>query len=63
MTPTILKRLSGEELLLLRIQYGQSVGQAIEAELDRRALLGRPRVKRLALKRLANRQPCRAVAA
>jgi len=33
----ILKRMNGEELLLLRILNGSSVQPAIDAELDRRA--------------------------
>jgi len=63
MTPEILERLSGEELLLLTILNGESVRPAIEAELDRRARFGRPWHKRPALKRPANRQPRPAVAA
>lgn len=34
----MLKRLSGEELLLLRILNGDGVASAISAELDRKAL-------------------------
>lgn len=37
MNPEILKRMTGEELLLLRILNGVSLGPPIEAELDRRA--------------------------
>ena len=38
----ILKRMTGEELLLLRILNGEGVRPAIKAELDRRARLGPP---------------------
>jgi hypothetical protein len=36
----ILNRMTGEELLLMRILNGDSVLPAVEAELDRRAITG-----------------------
>ena len=42
MNTEILKRMTGEELLLLRILNGESTRPAIEAELDRRAMMGPP---------------------
>ena len=40
MLSDVMKRMSGEELLLLRIISGNRVAPEIEHELDRRALLG-----------------------
>ena len=40
---TMLKYMSGEELLLVRVLGGAKVQPAIDQELDRRALLGAPR--------------------
>ena len=40
MIANVLKRMSGEEMLLLRILKGQAVRPEIETELDRRAHLG-----------------------
>ena len=42
MVAKILKRMNGEELLLLKILNGKSVSSSIGAELDRRAMLGTP---------------------
>ena len=39
----ILKRMSGEELLLMSILQGSHVQADVDAELDRRALSGTPR--------------------
>ena len=63
MTPEILEKMSGEELLLLTILNGEYVHPAVEAELDRRARLGRPRHKRPAPNRLASPRLRPAVAA
>ncbi len=43
----VLKRMSGEELLLLRILNGESVQAAIDLELDRRASGGPGRPGRI----------------
>jgi hypothetical protein len=48
MAQKILERLSGEELLLLRILGGENVRTAVEGELDRRAQAGPPRRRRSA---------------
>ena len=40
MIASILSRMSGEELLLLRILNGDSVRPAVDAELDRRGRFG-----------------------
>lgn len=42
MVAKILRRMDGEELLLLKIFNGKSASSFIEAELDRRALLDTP---------------------
>ena len=54
MTPEILERMSGEELLLLSIQYGERVRPAVDAELDRRARSGRRGQKWPARNRIAS---------
>ena len=41
-----LHRLSGEELLLLRVLHGESIAAVVERELDRRAVAGPPVVAR-----------------
>ncbi len=40
MTIAILERMTGEELLLLRIHHDEEFGAAIDAELDRRTTAG-----------------------
>ena len=49
-----LRQMSGEELLLLSIQYGESVLPAVDAELDRRARSGRRGQRRPARNRIAS---------
>ncbi len=63
MTPDILERMSGEELLLLTIMNGEYLRPAIQVELDRRARFGRTGHKGSPLNRLANRRPHPALAA
>ena len=41
-----LKQMSGEQLLLVSVLGGTKVQDAVDRELDRRALLGRPRKSR-----------------
>jgi len=42
MSQAIMRRMTGEELLVMRIFGGQSVAAAISNELDRRATAGPP---------------------
>ena len=44
MTMALLKRMTGEELLLLRVFRGRTLGREIDAEQDRRAGVGPSRL-------------------